>query len=105
MTENLPISSNPGASGVGRTGSSAGAKAPSATSAASAALFQSLIEKLEMQARELDADSKQVANPTDLAHAVDRAHTSLADALALGDQLLEAYRATLHTPDATVRGQ
>jgi len=60
--------------------------------------FRALIEKLQEQALELSAASDAVESPDELAGAVEKAGTSLRDALSLGDQLLEAYRETLHQP-------
>lgn len=57
------------------------------------AAFRALLEKLEGHARGLADASGDVREPAELAGAVDRARASLEDALSLGDQLLEAYRA------------
>jgi len=64
-------------------------------SPAGGAAFHALLERLETQARELEAQSQSIASPQDLTGAVDRAHASLQDALSLGDRLLEAYRESL----------
>lgn len=96
MNENQPISSG----GSIRIGQSAASKPPSSTNGANGAAFQALIEELETKARMLAAESQQVSGPTDLAQAVDNAHKSLQDALSLSDRLLEAYRASMHAPDA-----
>ncbi len=100
MTHYQPISSGPTPHGADRVGAASGAKPQSPTNPAAGAAFQALIDELEAQARQLAADSQQIAGPTELAEAVDRAHASLADALSLSDRLLEAYRASLHAPDA-----
>lgn len=104
MTHNQPISPGSTPFGADRIGGASGAKASSATNPAAGAAFQALIDELEAQARQLAADSQSVAGPTELAAAVDRAHTSLADALSLSERLLEAYRASLHAPDAPSKG-
>jgi hypothetical protein len=103
MTENQPISSGAAQGGAIRIGAPASTKTSTGANAASAtsgATFQALIEELEVKARLLASESEKVAGPTDLAQAVDHAHSSLQDALLLGDRLLEAYRAALHVSDA-----
>ena len=54
--------------------------------------FQVLLDPLEESARELETTRETVDDPTRLAGAVDSARASLADALSLGEELLEAYR-------------
>lgn len=54
--------------------------------------FQALLEQLQEKARSLSKDSTSVDKPEDLSGAVDRAKSTLTDALSLSDQLLEAYR-------------
>jgi len=58
--------------------------------------FHVLLEKLQQQAQSLHEEAEAVDKPEDLSSAVDRARVSLNDALSLSDQLLEAYRETLH---------
>jgi hypothetical protein len=58
--------------------------------------FHALLADLQVQAQELRDTSAGVDDPTRLAGAVDRARESLEDALSLGDQLLEAYRESVH---------
>jgi hypothetical protein len=104
MSENQPISSGAAQGGAIRIGAPASTKSstgPNAASATNGAAFQALIEQLETKARQLADESEKVAGPTDLAQAVDHAHASLKDALSLSERLLEAYRASLHTPDST----
>ena len=55
--------------------------------------FKALLEKLDSQARRIQQTSEQVDRPEQLAGAVDEARTSLDQALSLGNQLLEAFRA------------
>jgi len=56
---------------------------------------------LQAQARELEAATPGVADPKELAGAVDMARASLDDALSLSDQLLEAFHeARLHGENA-----
>lgn len=61
-------------------------------SGASGAAFRVLLERLEERARELSEQSLEVADASGLAGAVDTARASLADAMTLGERLLEAYR-------------
>lgn len=90
MVENNPIqragTSPPG--GVGKVGGST-SKQPGG---AGGPAFQSLLEKLQQQARSLQQDSENIERPEELSGAVDRAQASLEQALSLSDQLLEAYR-------------
>lgn len=58
--------------------------------------FQALLEQLGAQAAGLRAAGEGDLEPQDLAGAVDQARASLEDAISLGDQLLEAYRAAQH---------
>jgi hypothetical protein len=62
--------------------------------AADARLFETLLERLTARAAELEEKSKTLAAPEELPGAVDAARASLEDALALGAELLEAYRAS-----------
>ncbi len=104
MSENQPISSGAAHGGAIRICASPATKSPSGTSTTSAttgAAFQALIEELETKARQLASESEKISGPTDLAQAVDHAHSSLQDALLLSDRLLEAYRASLHAPEST----
>ncbi|MFT4540799.1 MAG: hypothetical protein ACI841_004199 [Planctomycetota bacterium] len=76
-----------------QNGSEQAGKASSAASRSQGAAFEALLEKLDGQARDIQKASQQVARPEELAGAVDRARNSLGDALSLGNQLLEAFRA------------
>ena len=72
----------------------AGARGPAAAAPGQGAVaFRALIERLEEHARALAAEAANVERPADLAGAVDKAHASLEDALALKEGLLEAWRA------------
>ena len=62
--------------------------------------FHALLEKLQQSARSLSADSENVDKPDELSGAVDRARSTLNDALSLSDQLLEAYRQAGLSKDA-----
>jgi len=57
------------------------------------ALFKVLLERLEDETRRLSDASDGVNEARDLAGAVDVARGSVAEAIQLGDELLEAYRA------------
>lgn len=96
MVENLPLGGN--ARPVGPAGPlgplAIGSSAPSpARPTEQGAAFRALLERLEGHARGLADASDALREPGELAGAVDRARVSLEDALSLGDQLLEAYRA------------
>lgn len=55
--------------------------------------FKALLERLEEETRRLAKASDGVQGARDLAGAVDVARESVEEAIQLGDQLLEAYRA------------
>lgn len=57
------------------------------------AAFKALLDRLEEETRRLAAASDEVSSARDLAGAVDRARESVEEAVQLGDELLEAYRA------------
>ena len=57
------------------------------------AAFKALLERLEEETRRLTAASDAVTGAKDLSGAVDRAGESIDQAVQLGDELLEAYRA------------
>jgi hypothetical protein len=61
--------------------------------------FEALLERLEARAAELEERSRTLARPEELPGAVDAARASLADALELGAELLEAYRAAAQRGD------
>jgi len=63
--------------------------------------FEALLERLTTRAAELEEKSKTLNEPEDLPGALDAARSSLEDALALGGELIEAYRAAQQrTPGA-----
>ncbi len=64
-----------------------------ATSTEAGPAFRALLEQLEHGAQGLTRASEGLEKPEQLAGAVDRARATLDDALSLGDQLLEAFRA------------
>jgi len=57
------------------------------------AAFKALLERLEEETRRLSKATEGVHGARDLAGAVDLARESVAEAMQLGDELLEAYRA------------
>lgn len=62
--------------------------------------FQALLDKLQAKSRSLSQDSEKLEKPEQLSGAVDRARSTLNDALSLSDQLLEAYRQAAQGKDA-----
>ncbi|HEX6885516.1 MAG TPA: hypothetical protein VF530_19240 [Planctomycetota bacterium] len=60
---------------------------------ASAPAFEALLERLTARAAELEAQSHTLTDPAELPQALDTARASLEEALALGEGLLEAFRA------------
>ena len=54
--------------------------------------FRALLEKLEQKARVLEEQAHGVDDAVNLAGAVEGAKASLADALSLGEELLETFR-------------
>lgn len=69
---------------------------PRAASPGAAANFEALLESLERKAQALDAKARAELAPEELAQAVDEAKSSLEDALALQQRLLEAWRQSRH---------
>ncbi len=61
--------------------------------------FQALLDKLQEKSRVLSKDSENVDKPEELSGAVDRARSTLNDALSLSDKLLEAYRQAAQEKD------
>jgi len=95
MVENSPLNRPVGGSPVRRTDAPSqkvSSETKKATEPKGGAAFQALLEKLQQQAHNLQRESETVARPDELSGAVDRAHSSLQDALSLSDRLLEAYR-------------
>jgi len=66
--------------------------------AANGPAFEALLDRLTTRAAELEETSRTLAAPEDLPAAVDAARSSLADALTLGEELLEAFRAAQRGP-------
>lgn len=77
-----------GASGVGLNKAADGP-----ADAKAGAAFKALLERLEEETRRLARVSDGVNEARDLAGAVDVARESVEEAMQLGDELLEAYRA------------
>ena len=83
-----------------------GGKQQQASEVGGGAAFKALLDRLQDQARELQGASEGQLEALDLASAVDRAHSSLQDALSLSDQLLEAYRESVqNTSDSGTAGE
>ena len=103
MVENSPLNRPVGGGPVRRTDAPStqpSSETKKATEPQGGAAFQALLEKLQQQAHNLQRDSETVARPEELSGAVDRAHSSLQDALSLSDRLLEAYREAMHNDGA-----
>jgi hypothetical protein len=79
-------------------GSSRPARGPEPTAASPA--FEVMLERLTARAAELEEKSRALAAPEDLPEAMDAARASLEDALHLGAELLEAFRAAQHGPES-----
>jgi hypothetical protein len=83
--------------GKGRAQRSAEAPLPGAHAprkgVAESPAFHVLLDRLSRSARELQENADAVERPSDLAGAVGRAKASLDEALSLGNDLLEAWRA------------
>lgn len=100
MVDNAPINQPSNNSPIQPTGPitpGSGARVDS-TQRKGGPAFQALLDKLQEQARSLSADSEKVDKAEDLSGAVDRAKSTLTDALSLSDQLLEAYRQASTAP-------
>lgn len=94
---NLPALASDSVRPAGPARSASGA-APGVTPTTSPA-FEVMLERLTARAAELEEKSKTLATPEQLPEALDAARASLEDALHLGEELLEAFRAQLHTPE------
>ena len=60
---------------------------------AGGAAFRALLEKLAQSARDLDSASSSIDDPRQLGRVVEDARASVQEAVLLGTDLLEAYRA------------
>lgn len=91
MVDKLPIQ---GRLSSHETGAAQPSKplAPGKTEPQGGPAFRALLDKLQAEARDLQRESETVEAAADLSDAVERARSSLGEALTLGDQLLEAYR-------------
>lgn len=58
------------------------------------AAFRALLERLEKTAQDLDAASASIDDPRQLGEAVESARASVEEAVLMGGDLLEAYRAS-----------
>lgn len=61
--------------------------------------FEAIFERLTARAAELEEKSRTLRDPAELPGAVDSARASLEDALHLGAELLEAFRAAQQTSE------
>lgn len=78
-------------------GAAGGPRAELPAPASGGAAFQALLEKLQAQASRLGEEAERIERPADLADALEHATSSLRDALALEQQLVEAYRQALRS--------
>lgn len=102
MSQDLPVRNNLGPI----AGASAPSSAPKAKeTAAGGAAFHALLADLQEKAQKLREDGRAVDGPAELAGAVETARESIAGALSLSDQLLEAYRAAQQQDQADEAGE
>lgn len=85
-------SSMQGAQGAGGVAPSGGATTTS-TAQVDGAAFRAILEKMEESARALDRTSDDLVDPRALGAAVASARATVEEALSLGGDLLEAFRA------------
>lgn len=64
------------------------------------AAFRVLLERLAQSARDLDSASSEIRDPRELGRVVEDARVSVEEALLLGSDLLEAYRASRAVADS-----
>jgi len=83
----------PSLPGTVRAADAASGPASASRPSASAPAFEALLERLTARAAELEAKSQALTDPAELPQALDTARASLAEALELGEGLLEAFRA------------
>lgn len=88
MSNSLPISA-PGTDAV-RSGVPV---QPGASARSTSPAFEAMLERLSVRAAELEQRSQTLESAAELPEAVNAARASLEDALHLGSELLEAYRA------------
>jgi len=72
---------------------------PSSETRTAVPAFEALLERLEARAAELEEKTKTLSGPAELPAALDTARVSLEEALQLGEELLEAYRAARRAPE------
>jgi len=89
MNPQQPISWKPTAASVGATTPSDPSQAERLVDSAA---FKAVLERLENAARDLSRRSESLEDTRDLSGAVQDAASSLGDALALRDSVLDAYR-------------
>ena len=89
MTSQQPISQNQAAVNIGASPS---AQPTREARAVDGVAFKAVLERLELAAQDLSRRSESLSDAKDLSGAVADAASSLGDALALRDSVLEAYR-------------
>ena len=102
MSQDSPIRNNLIPLGRADAASSA---AKAKETAGGGAAFRALLDDLQEKAQKLREDGKAVDGPAELAGAVETARESIAGALSLSDQLLEAYRAAQQHEQADDAGE
>ncbi|MFT7669340.1 MAG: flagellar hook-basal body complex protein FliE [Planctomycetota bacterium] len=95
MVDNIPINNSSPLNKPGSIAPAAPSNEGAAAQSTGGLAFRGMLDKLQQQARSLQQDSENVSKPEDLSGAVDRARTSLGDALSLSNRLLEAYRESI----------
>ena len=105
---NIPINGKPGLSqtdSIKKAGVSPKGTASTAETKKQGAVFKALLEKLDAKARTLEEQTLGVDDAKDLAGAVEGAKASLAEALSLGEELLESFRQSRQQGDGAAQGE
>jgi len=97
MSQQQPISGNPTPAKVEGLGYT---KPATDKSVVDGAAFRAVLERLESAAQDLSRRSESLEDAKDLSGAVQDAASSLGDALALRDSVLDAYRSAQQTAKA-----
>ena len=98
MNSQQPISWKPTTANVGATTPSEHAGGERLVDSAA---FKAVLERLEDAARDLSRRSESLEDTSDLSGAVQDAASSLGDALALRDSVLDAYRSAQQASSAS----
>ncbi len=98
MNHHQPISWKPTSTSVGSTPPS---KLAHGDKLVDSAAFKAVLERLENAAKDLSRRSESLEDTRDLSGAVQDAASSLGDALALRDSVLDAYRSAQQASSAS----